>query len=394
MNQKTQSLAKIALGFVVILGIANLFADFTYEAARSINGQFLGILGASATIVGFTAGFGELLGYGLRSIVGYFTDKSGRYWVAIILGYSINMLAVPALALAGNWPLAAALIIAERTGRAIRKPATETLISYAGSHVGQGWAFGLNEALDQVGATLGPLVMGLVLFLKGNYRSGYSLLLISALLCIATILVARYYFPQPRELEKRYELQSEGLSKSYWWYLLAAGCIAAGFTDFALIGYHFQKISIVSSGNIPIYYALAMAIGAIGSIILGRLFDHSKTKTIIGTLFFSAFFSPFIFLNHSKFAILGMILWGLGMAAQDSLLKPLIAGITAAKKRATAFGLFDTGFGVAWFLGSWLMGYLYSKSILGLVVFSVFIQLMALPIFWYTSRMTRMSSES
>src|SRR5947209_1633865 len=156
--------SRSALQFVLIIGIANFFADFTYEGARAIVGPFLGSLGASAAIVGFVAGFGELVGYGLRSVSGYFADKTQRYWAVTFAGYAINMLAVPALALAGNWPLAAALVIAERTGRAIRRPVVEAMLSHAGKSLGQGWVFGLNEALDQTGATLGPLITAFVLY--------------------------------------------------------------------------------------------------------------------------------------------------------------------------------------------------------------------------------------
>lgn len=384
MDRNGRSLAKRAFQFVLIIGIANLFADLTYESARSINGQYLAALGATSAAVGFTAGFGELVGYGLRSLFGLMTDRTGKYWLFTILGYIINLLAVPALALAGNWQVAAVLIVAERTGRAIRKPPIEAMLSYAGKQIGQGWVFGLNEALDQAGATLGPLTMALVLFLKGGYRTGYALLLFSALLSIATVLVARYFFPQPRDLEPERRAQARGFSPDYWWYMIAAGCIAAGFADFALIGYHFEKTATMPSNLIPVYYAIAMGVGAVGALVLGRLFDRQGIRTVIGAFLLSAFFAPFVFLGSATLALLGMVLWGLGMAAQESLLPSLVAGIVAVSKRGTAFGLFDTGFGVAWFLGSWLMGYLYSVSIHGLVIFSVAIQLLAMPIFLKT----------
>jgi predicted MFS family arabinose efflux permease len=201
-NMTTQDLSKTAFRFVFVFGIVNLFADMTYEGARSINGPFLGSLGASATIVGFVAGFGELIGYGLRSITGYFADKTRRYWVFVFAGYAINMLAVPALALAGNWPLAATLMILERTGRAIRRPAVEAMISHAGKSIGQGWVFGLNEALDQTGATVGPLIAGLVLYLHGNYHHAFAVLLVSALLCLGTLVAARFFHPNPGAMEK------------------------------------------------------------------------------------------------------------------------------------------------------------------------------------------------
>src|SRR6266700_466340 len=159
-----------AFSFVVIIGIVNFFADLTYEGARGIVGPFLGSLGASAAIVGFVAGFGELIGYALRSVSGYFADKTQKYWFVTFTGYAINMLAVPALALAGQWPLAAGLVMAESAGRAIRKPVVEAMLSHAGRSIGAGWVFGLNEALDQAGATIGPLLIALILFLKGGFR--------------------------------------------------------------------------------------------------------------------------------------------------------------------------------------------------------------------------------
>src|SRR6185437_3231972 len=172
----SKNIAKHAFRFVFIIGIVSLFGDMTYEGARSINGAFLGSLGASGAVVGFVAGFGELLGYGLRSITGYFADKTHKYWLVLFVGYAINMLAVPALALAGNWPMAAALILAERTGKALRKPSLDAMISYTGKSLGRGWVFGFHEAMDQTGATIGPLLVSLVLFLHGGYRNGYLLL--------------------------------------------------------------------------------------------------------------------------------------------------------------------------------------------------------------------------
>ncbi len=194
---------------------------------------------------------------------GFLADRTGRYWLTIIVGYTINLIAVPALALAGNLPMAAALVIAERAGRAMRKPPVEAMLSYSGGHIGHGWAFGLYEALDQAGATLGPLVMSLILLMNGSYRLGYSLLLVSAILSMTTLFVARHYFPKPHDLEKPVGLSAKGYGSSYWLYMAAAGCIAAGYADFALIGYHLQEGSIVSTDFIPIFYAIAMGVGSI-----------------------------------------------------------------------------------------------------------------------------------
>lgn len=371
------------LRFVLIIGIVNLFADLTYEGARSVNGPFLGILGASAAVVGTVAGFGELIGYALRSVMGYLADKTHRYWAMAFLGYAVNMLAVPALALAGSWPLAAILMIAERTGRAIRKPSMETMLSYTGRKMGLGWVFGINEALDQAGATIGPLIVALVLFLKGGYREGYAVLLVSALLCLGTVVVARLLYPRPQELETKepIPLQAGGFSGAYWLLVAAGACIAVGFADFSLIAFHFQKVGSVSSDFIPILYAVAMATAAIAALALGRLFDRLGVSTVLGAFFLSAFFAPFVFLGGFWLALVGMILWGIGVGAQDTLLKALVAGVAPADKRSTAFGVFDTGFGIAWFLGSATMGVLYTVSIPALIAFSALFQLASLPVF-------------
>ena len=379
---------KSALGFVLIIGIVNLFADLTYEGARGIVGPFLGSLGASAAIVGFVGGFGELIGYALRSVSGYFADKTRKYWFFAFTGYAINMLAVPALALAGQWPLAAALVFAERAGRGIRKPTVKAMLSHAGRSIGAGWAFGLNEALDQLGATIGPLFVALILFLKGGYRTGFGMLLIPAVICLGALVAARLIHPRPHELEPPTEQIGaiKRLARPYWIYLGGGALIAAGMADFALIGFHFQKAHTISPNLIPVFYAVAMATSALTAILFGRLFDKFGANVALFAFLISAAFAPFVFLGGSLIALLGMIFWGIGMSAQGSLFQAMLTGVIPAEKRSTAFGLFDTGYGIAWFVGSAAMGLLYDKSILAVVLFSVLLQIAALPVLYIANK--------
>jgi predicted MFS family arabinose efflux permease len=377
-----------ALHFVLIIGIANFFADFTYEGARGIIGPFLGSLGTSAAVVGFVAGLGELMGYGLRSVSGYFADKSHKHWVFAFVGYTINMLAVPALALTGQWPLAASLVVSERVGRGIRKPTVEAMLSYAGKSIGAGWVFGLNEALDQAGATVGPLLMALVLYLNGGYRTGFGVLLIPALLCLSTLILARVLHPRPHELEEGdgHTLATTNLTRVYWIYLAAGSLLAAGFADFALIGFHFQKANVMPGNLIPVFYAVSMAASALASIPLGRLFDRLGPNVSLFAFLISAAAAPFIFLGAPVFALVGMIFWGIGMSAQGSLFQAMLTGVIPPQKRSTAFGLFDTGYGIAWFLGSAAMGLVYDKSIPAVVLFSVVLQLAAIPVLFIANK--------
>lgn len=374
---------KTALKFVVLLGIVSLFADMTYEGARSITGQYLALLGASGTVVGFVAGLGELIGYGFRLISGYVSDKTGRYWLFTFIGYTVNLLAVPLLALADNWPLAASLIVLERFGKALRSPAKDAMLSYASKEVGRGWAFGLHEAMDQVGAVLGPLIVSAVLYFQGSYQMSFALLLIPALSALGVLTAAMLLYPDPQKLEiSSPHLTSEGFSKRFWLYLGAIACVAAGYADFPLIAYHFAKTSIIPQLWIPILFALSMGAAGIAALVFGRLYDKKGIGVLIGITGVAAFFVPLVFSHEMDFAVAGVILWGLGLGAQESIMRAVVAGLVQINQRATAYGLLNICFGFAWFLGSALMGFLYDVSIPSLILFSLAIQLASLPLFF------------
>lgn len=384
---KTDVSKASALKFVVLIGIVSLFADMTYEGARSITGPYLAVLGASATVVGFVAGFGELVGYGLRLVSGYISDRTGRYWAVTLFGYVINMLAVPLLALADRWEVAAILMVAERMGKAIRNPPRDAMLSHATKEMGRGWGFGLHEALDQIGAVLGPLVVTAVLYFKGRYQTGFFVLLVPALLALSVLLVARFLYPRPRDLEAiSPELETKGFPRKYWIYLVAAALIAAGYADFPLIAYHFEKATVVSDTWIPIFYAVAMGVDALAALIFGRLFDRIGFSTLIVASLLSPFFAPWVFLGGFYLALVGMALWGMGMGAQESIMRAAIAGMVPMNRRGSAYGIFNSAYGVFWFLGSALMGILYDISIPSLIVFSVVVQLAAIPLFLLVKR--------
>src|SRR5437868_5986445 len=231
--------ASAAFQFVFTMGIVNLFGDITYEGGAAINGQFLGALGASAAAISIIAGGGEFLGYALRLIAGYAADRSGRYWLVTLIGYLINTLSVPAMALAGSWQSAGALVLLERTGRAVRKPSVEAMLSYTTGTLGRGWVYALNTALDEIGATIGPLVVAGVLFLRGDFRTAYALLLIPAVLTLASLAAARIGFPVPSSLEHGRTARVGGLARSYFLYMLGGALFAMGLMSYELMAYHF-----------------------------------------------------------------------------------------------------------------------------------------------------------
>lgn len=383
-----------ATKFVILLGLISLFSDMTYEAARSINGAFLKILGTSGTTVGIVAGLGELIGYGLRLVSGYIADKTKKYWTILITGYLLNLLSVPLLALAGYWQLAVFLMIAERVGKAIRTPARDAFLSFGTQKIGRGWGFGLHEAMDQIGATAGPLLVSAVLF--GNnqdYRAAYAVLLVPALIAVSILVYCRHLYPKPENLEiKTSTVTAKGFNRRYWIYILAVVLIAAGYADFPLIAYHFKSRVLVSDSAIPLFYAAAMATDAVAALIFGKLYDRIGIKTLLLAVILSAFFAPMVFLGGVGWALTGMILWGIGMGAQESILKAEIAEMIPQEKRGTAFGTFNAIYGISWFAGSALMGILYDFSVTGLIVFSVTSQMVAAVVLVYILHTKQLSS--
>ena len=375
-----------AFNFVLTMGVVNLFGDMTYEGGGAINGQFMATLGASAAVVSITAGLGEFLGYSLRSVSGYIADRTGRYWLITFIGYAINLLAVPAMAFAGNWQVAALLILAERIGRAIRKPTVEAMLSYTTGKHGKGWVYAVSTALDETGAMLGPLIMALVLLLDGDYRTGYALLLISSVLAIGALTVARMNFPVPSRLEEGRTAPAGGFSRSYWLYMVAAACFAAGLISYELVAYHLATAKVVTEQWIPVFLAFSTGCGVIASLVLGKLYDRAPLPTLLVAVFLSSLFSPFAFYGDLPALLAGMVFWGIGYATQDTLFKAVVAGVLPEGKRNLAFGLFYSGYGAGWLIGSVATGLLYEPSRVALVAFAVLAQLISLPLFVIAKR--------
>lgn len=376
-----------AIRFVVLFGIVSLFADLTYEGSRSITGQYLATLGTTATVVGVVAGLGELLGYGLRLVSGRWAERTQKFWPITLFGYVIQMVSVPMLALAGNWQIAALLILVERIGKATRNPPRDVMLSHAAKEMGYGWGFGVHEALDQLGALIGPLVVAFVVARHGNYRAAFAVLLVPALITLALVVVARFMYPRPEDLERHTgELRGEGFSRQYWIYLIAAALVAAGFADFQLIAYHFQKADAFRVAWIPILYAIAMAVSGAGSLAFGRMFDRFGIRVLVPLTIVSALFAPFVFFGGFWMAVTGAALWGLGMGVHESIVPAAVAHLVPSQKRPSAYGIFTAGYGIAWFIGSAVEGVLYDHSVAAVVIFCLAVQLAAVPVLWRLGR--------
>ncbi len=385
-NNENDSVKKRAFLFIVLLGIISFFSDFTHEGARSIYGQYLSLIGVSAFLISTTAGLGEFIGQALRIVTGWIADKTGRYWFMMILGYAVNLLAIPLLGFVNEsiWQVAIVLILLERVGKAIRAPAKSALTSFTAPHLGAGKAFAINEALDQAGAFLGPLIVFFILADKtDNLLSGYHLaFFILGIFAVVTLLIlffAKTKYPKPQGFEEKSVTSQKFIfDRRFILYMMVISFIALGFIDYPVIAYHMGNYQLVDVLYIPLIYSAAMGIDAIAALIFGFMFDKIGISSLLFSIGLSALISPFVFLFEGQWALyIGIVLWGIGMGAQESVLKAVVAKLVPKERRATGYGIFSSVFGLAWFLGSMVVGALYTRSLSGMVIFTVVMQIMA-----------------
>lgn len=394
-RQNNKTVRNTAFAFIILMGVVSLFSDITHEGASSIIGAYLSLAGASASTIGFVSGLGVFVGYSLRLLTGFLSDKTKKYWLITIIGYVIDVFGVPLLALVpqGGWKIACAIIIIQKMGKALKKPAKNTMISFAASQCGQGKGFAIGEFIDQLGAFLGPFFLFLVLLLKkggdtfSSYSFGFALLGIPAVVTVVLLLFARKKYPHPEEFENSTESgKNFKLKRSFVFYLGAISLVAFGCIDFPLITLHTVNKAYLTDEALPLVYSGAMAVDAFAALFFGRMYDKFGIKALILSTVLAAPFSVLVFLGGNIYLLFaGVALWGIGMGAQESILKAAVSEIVSKEKRSTGFGIFETVFGVFWFLGSWLTGFLYDVNIIWLVVVSVSAELLALPMFYMTS---------
>lgn len=392
-----------AMLFILMFGVVSLFSDMTHEGASSIRGAYLDLLGASAGVIGFISGLGELIGYSMRYVFGKWVDKTKQYWSMTVAGYILDVLAVPALALVGEhgWIAACVLLVIQRMGKAIKKPAKDTIMSFAASQEGVGKSFGIQEVLDQIGAFLGPVLLYLVMLFRTEgtafeiYAACFAVLAIPGAITILLLLLTRRKFPNPEQFEPTpKEYVPFHLKKEFLLYIGGISLFAFGFIDYSIILMHVSRTytelaaglaetsALVSSGTLPLLYAGAMLVDAVAALFFGMLFDKKGIRALVWSTLLSAPFAVFVFGAHSvPMLLLGIALWGIGMGAQESILKAAVTSMVPKTSRATGYGIFECSFGVFWFLGSWLLGVLYDVSLPAMIAVSVTAQLAAIPLY-------------
>ena len=390
-----------AMLFILLFGIVSMFSDMTKESAESIRGAFLSLMGASAATIGLVSGLGELVGYSLRFVSGRFADRSRKYWPIVIAGYCMELITIPALALVGEhgWVAACILLIIQKFGKAIKKPAKDTIVSFAASQQGAGKAFGLQELLDQFGAVLGPLLLYVIMLFKtdGSTFERYSFcflaLAVPAVITLVLLVATRLHFPNPEQFEpdaKEYVPLKAG--KNFVLYIIGISLFAFGFLDYSLVAMHVGRTGseLISADALPLLYSAAMLVDAAAALLFGYLYDRWGMKVLVISAIVASPFSFLVFLGNSAWSLIaGVVMWGIGMGAQESILKAAVTDMTPKSSRATGFGVFSLAFGLAWFAGSWTLGALYDVNLTLMASVSAACQLLAIPFYILSSKRSK-----
>ncbi len=342
-----------ALNLILLLGLVSLLGDITYEGARSISGPYLALLGAGAGVVGLVAGLGEFFGYACRTVAGYLADRLRSYWLFTFLGYA-SLLAIPALALTGHWLAAAVLLTVERLGKGLRTPARDAILSHATAHVGRGFGFGLHEAMDQVGAIIGPLLFTVALVFDGErgYRLGFLLLLVPVTLTLLVLGSAWRREPEPARLEARAADGHPGsgwrsLPPVFWRYTVFSALAVAGLAQFPLIAYHLGHRQVVAELWIPLLYAVAMGVDGLVAIAAGLAYDRAGLASLLLVPVLTAAAAALAFTTAVLPVVIGVVLWGIVMGLVETNMRAAVGDLSPRDARGLAYGVFNTVFGLS-----------------------------------------------
>jgi MFS family permease len=358
-----------SLRVVVLLGIVSLFGDVVYEGARSISGPYLATFGATGAIIGFTAGFAEMLGYIIRLVSGKVAGDRRFIWPSIWLGYILNLTAVPCLALANSWVSAAGLVFVERLGKGVRTPGRDVVLSEAAGD-NKGFAFGLHHALDQTGAIAGPLIVAAIISMNHSYRTALAFLTLPAIISLICLSGARKQagFMSPPAVTTT---GASKLPRQFWMYSIALAFIGAGFIDFPLIAFNLSVKDHMPPNLIPLVYALAMAGEAVMAVPMGKLFDRYGINLLRVLAWVTVPVSLTLFSSRIMIVLIGSVIWGACMVFQNSLAKAMVAHLVPSQDRSIAYGAFGLVYGICWFAGSFAIGLLYDRHVTAAVGTSI-----------------------
>ncbi len=386
-----KDLRKRAYTAIILMGIVSMLGDIVYESGRGIAPDYLYFLGASALVVGLTSGIGELIGYGMRLVSGPLADRSHAYWLFIFLGYGL-IIAVPFMGFTNGIYIVAGLVILERLGKALRSPSRDAVLSVVSKGMGAGKAFGLHEFIDQIGAVIGPAILGFVM-LRTNDNFSFSF---KTLFPFYVLMMGVLYYTYTKirgtvEEIRRQGITSEGeLGSDFWKYSVAVLLNTIGLMPIALILYNGAKI--LKTGNqlwlVPFLYVIVQLVDAPMALVSGHFYDKIGTKMLVVPFTLSVLPFMFQFVAGLPGVILACIAFGVVLGMQESTYRAAITDMVPLGRRGSAYGYFNVLLGAGTFVSGAAFGYMLDISISPMIMlgFVVVSQAAAVLLLWNSTQ--------
>jgi MFS family permease len=353
---------------ILLLGIVSLLGDIVYEGSRGLVPDYLKFLGATAVVVGLVGGLGDFIGYALRLVSGFLVDATRAYWIFILVGYGL-IASIPLLGIATGLEIAILLVLLERLGKALRAPSRDTVLSIISRGVGAGKAFGFHELLDQIGAIIGPALVAVAMFYSSNnFRLTFSFLLIPFIMLLVAL---SYTYRKIGSKTAIYEQKKTGertgkLPKPFYIYTLAVLLNTIGLIPYTLILF---KAAVMLDQTqqqwmIPLIYVLIQGVDAPAALLSGYAFDKFGIKVLILPFLLSLFPSLLAMVSSElTMLIAAAAIFGLVLGMQESIYRAAVAELTPISSRGTAYGIFNTAYGVGFLVSGAVFGWMIDNQI-------------------------------
>jgi len=356
---------------VLMMGVVSMLGDICYESGRGIAPDYLRFLGASAFMVGAVSGAGEFIGYAARLLSGPLADRSRAYWLFIFLGYGL-ILAVPLMGFTSSVEVVMLLLLLERLGKALRSPSRDTVVSIVSKGVGAGKAFGLHEAIDQIGAVIGPAALGAVMFYTANnYSTAFKALLLPYVLMVGFLVFVYSRIGRSVDVEAKATGAAEGgLTRGFWLYYGAIFLNTLGLIPVALILYMGSSILQPSGAQwmVPLLYVVVQLIDAPMAVVSGILYDRMGVKVLMAPFALSVLPAFLVSYGGLVGVVSACIVYGLILGMQESIYRAAIAHLVPLQRRGTAYGIFNTALGVGTLAGGVVFGFFIDGGLSGVVM--------------------------
>lgn len=347
---------------VLSTGVTSFLTDTSVKIIYSIMPMFLMSLGASKTSIALIEGIAESTASVFKVISGFWSDKIGKNKPFMLIGYGLSALILPLYAFVVNPLQVLSIRLTERIGKGIRTAPRDSLIASSVTNGATGKSFGLQKAMDNSGAIVGPLVsFGLLSVFPGNYR---LILLLAGIPSLIAIIVIIFGIKEVRknknELSGKFNFRD--FSPRFYYFMIIIFIFTLGNSTDALLMVKANE-SGMKVAFIPLVYMVTSIVSVIMAIPFGSLSDKKGKEIILvfGFFIYAIVYFGFGMTKGTGAIVILFAMYGIYSAATDGIQKAFISDLVDSNKKGTAMGIYNALLGITLLPASLIAGILYDK---------------------------------